>query len=303
MSDSLDPRAVLAHLGLADVAAVSPVAGGYSNSAIWRVEPGESDDRVYALRLFAAGDERTFLRERSAMAWVRDQRLPVPVVRATAYVAGRYAMLLDWCPGRTILDELMLHPDRAWSLGTLMGRAQGRLHRCGAGIDAIEHGNDWISWVGPDELALQVRVRAIRDRYAGPATVLHLDFHPANVLVQSGRITGMIDWANAGVGDVRADVARTDSILRFAPIPPEVAREDVLRLRRVFRRGWRLAHRRVAGDLPDMDVFEAWALAVMLRDLGAKLYGPDPATAGVTTADLVPIQHGLSRRKARLGIR
>ncbi len=302
MSDTLDPRAVLAHLGLADVATVTPVAGGYGGNAIWRVESGEPDGRVYALRLFAAGDERSFLRERSTMAWGREQRLPVPEVQASGDVAGRYALLLDWCPGQTILQEVTLHPDRAWSLGTLMGRAQGRLHRYPVGTDAIEHGNDWISWVGPTETALQERVREICDRDARPNTVLHLDFHPANVLVQSGRVIGVIDWANAGVGDLRADVARTDSILRFAPIPPEVARADVLRLRRVFRRGWRLAHRRAVGDLVDMDVFGAWALAVMLRDLGAKLDGPNSATAGVTAADLGPIQDALSRRKARLGI-
>lgn len=302
MSDTPDPRPVLAYLGLTDVAAVSLVAGGYGDSVVWRVEPEGSDSRVYALRLFTLGDERSFLRERSAMAWCRDQRLPVPLVHATARVDGRYAMLLDWCPGQTILHELMLHPDRAWSLGTLMGRAQGGLHRCSIGTDAIEHGNDWVSWVGPGELALQERVRAMRDRNARPASVLHLDFHPVNVLARSGRITGVIDWANAGVGDVRADVARTDSILRFAPIPPEVPRADILRLRRLLRRGWRLAHRRVVGDLTGMDVFEAWALAVMLRDLGAKLDGPNPASAGVTAADLVPIQDALSRRKARMGI-
>lgn len=302
MSTGIDPHAILAGLGVETAVTATPVAGGFGGGAIWRVTPGGGVGAAYALRLFSPGDEGTFLRERAAMDGVRRQGLPVPAVRAADLVDGHPAMLLDWCAGRTILEELMHRPHRAWSLGMLMGRLHGNLHLCAVDAGLREHGHDWIAWAGPEETALRERVRRVCDRDARRATVLHLDLHPANVLVRAGRVTGLIDWANAGAGDARADVARTDSILRFAPIPAGVPREPVLRLRRLFRRGWRLAHRRIIGDVTDMEVFDAWALAVMLRDLGAKLDWADPVAAGVTAADLAPIREALGRRKSRLGL-
>ncbi|MBA3415236.1 MAG: phosphotransferase, partial [Chloroflexia bacterium] len=302
VSPGLDLHAVMASLGVPDPDTIVPVAAGFGDSANWRVETGGTGGPVYALRLFAEGDARTFRRERAAMDAVRDRGVPVPVVHATTEVEGRAVMLLDWRPGRTILEELMRRPDLAWSLGVVMGRAHGALHLRAIASGFREHGRDWIAWAGPEEVGLQERVRHASARNARPATVLHLDFHPANVLVEAGRVTGIIDWANAGVGDVRADVARTASILRFAPVPPGAPRARTLRLRRLFRRGWRSGHRRVVGHLPEMDLFDTWALAVMLRDLGQKFDGDGRASAGLSAADLIPIQDALARRKARLGI-
>ncbi len=211
-------------------------------------------------------------------------------------------MLLDWCPGRTMLENLLTHPHRAWALGTILGTAHGKLHRCRPDKELRERGTDWIGWAGPAESALQDRIRLVSERDALPPAILHLDFHPANVLVHAGRVTGVIDWANASVGDPRADVARTAAILCFAPIPPGAPRAQIQRLRRTFRRGWRLAHRRVMGYLPEMDLFDAWALAMMLRDLSSIVDHANTGAMGFSEADLFPIRAALARRKARLGL-
>ena len=43
-----------------------------------------------------------------------------------------------------------------------------------------------------------------------PRPVLcHGDFHPLNLLVRGGEITGILDWANFGIGDPMSDVACT----------------------------------------------------------------------------------------------
>jgi fructosamine-3-kinase len=42
----------------------------------------------------------------------------------------------------------------------------------------------------------------------GPVALLHMDFRPANVLADRGRIVSVVDWANALVGDPALEIAR-----------------------------------------------------------------------------------------------
>ncbi|MGH7933267.1 MAG: phosphotransferase family protein [Candidatus Binataceae bacterium] len=57
-----------------------------------------------------------------------------------------------------------------------------------------------------------LRERAARFRQAPPA-LLHLDYHPQNVIVRGLRVTGVIDWVNADRGDRHLDAATTAVIL------------------------------------------------------------------------------------------
>ena len=52
-------------------------------------------------------------------------------------------------------------------------------------------------------------VDAVRLRQAqGRPSILHLDYNPYNVAVEGDRISGLLDWTNARIGDPRADLAR-----------------------------------------------------------------------------------------------
>ena len=42
-----------------------------------------------------------------------------------------------------------------------------------------------------------------------PAVLLHGDFWPGDVLWQAGRLTAVLDWEDAQVGDPLADVGNT----------------------------------------------------------------------------------------------
>jgi len=78
--------------------------------------------------------------------------------------------------------------------------------------------------------------------------ICHGDFHPQNILMTDGRVTGVIDWPNAIVADPAFDVASTRVILGLVPmgllgVPPalrglaEVARRIlVARYIRAYRR-------------------------------------------------------------------
>jgi aminoglycoside phosphotransferase (APT) family kinase protein len=62
-----------------------------------------------------------------------------------------------------------------------------------------------------DALA-SLREHAGRHRIA-PDSIVHMDYHPQNVIVRGIRVTGVIDWVSADRGDRHLDAATTSAIL------------------------------------------------------------------------------------------
>ncbi|MEO9254277.1 MAG: phosphotransferase, partial [Tepidiformaceae bacterium] len=74
-------------------------------------------------------------------------------------------------------------------------------------------------------------------------SVLHLDFHPGNILIDGNRVTGVIDWPNVGFGDPAADVATTRVLLTAGPLDvPGWARPPVNALRQWLARRYTNAY-------------------------------------------------------------
>ncbi|MGH7346472.1 MAG: phosphotransferase family protein, partial [Candidatus Rokuibacteriota bacterium] len=57
-----------------------------------------------------------------------------------------------------------------------------------------------------------------RPRRPEPRAVCHGDFHPFNILMADGRVTGVLDWPHAIVADPAFDVATTLVILKLVPL-------------------------------------------------------------------------------------
>jgi aminoglycoside phosphotransferase (APT) family kinase protein len=263
----LDPTDILDTLGVAGPARAIPVAGG-ADTLIWRVEAA---GRVSALRLFRPEQATMAQREVAAMAAAGAAGLPVPQVYAEGIWRGRPVLHMSWMPGRPLRDELRAHPWPARALGVEFGRAQAAVHAISPPAVLLAHPTPWIAWANPDD-ALRNCLRAAA---YGPNVLLHLDFHPMNVLVADGRVSAVLDWANARIGDPRADLARTASILRFAPLDPGMPRLLGGWPRRLFIAGWRRGYREVTGPIGGMAPFYAWAGEVMIRDLTPRLGRPD----------------------------
>jgi aminoglycoside phosphotransferase (APT) family kinase protein len=264
---ALDPIDILTALGVCDVTAVAPVQGGWDTS-IWRVE---SDGAVYALRVFRAEQAEVCRREVIAMRTAADGGLPVPRIHSEGSWSGRPALLLSWCSGVPLWQALKARPWRAWALGVKSGQMLAQLHTVPPPEELRRSDRDWIAWAGPEEELLQARLRALAGR---PEALLHLDYHPLNVMTDGRQVTGILDWANTAVGDPRADLARTFSILRFAPAGAKTMRWLVIAVARCLELGCWYGYRRETGPLPDMPLFHAWAWAVMARDLAPKLGRP-----------------------------
>lgn len=70
---------------------------------------------------------------------------------------------------------------------------------------------------GGAELWLRARERVASLSYLEKPVLLHSDFHIANVIWDEGRLSGVVDWSSAGIGDRAKDVAycRMDLSLVF----------------------------------------------------------------------------------------
>lgn len=287
---SLDPVTILTALGMTTATVIEPVTGGW-DTMLWRVADGRD---VYALRVFRAEQAKTCRREVVAMGVAASGGIPVPHVQSETVWQGRPALLLSWCAGRPLLEELRARPWRAWLLGVAFGQLQARIHRLVApdGWD----GDAWIGWAGPDEAPLQMRLREVA-AVTPRRVLLHLDYHPLNVLTDGHRITAVLDWANARSGDPRADLARTLTILRLAPFNSGGVWLWVER--RLLEWGWRRGYQRIAGWPRGMVLFYAWAGAVMVRDLAPKLGRPG---IPLLPHHLDPVRAWTARWKHRAGL-
>lgn len=266
-ADELDPAAILDALGVPRPTKIAPAVGG-SDTAVWRVECG---DATYALRVFPAEQAAACRREVLAMRVAAAGGVPVPAVHARNSWRDHPVLLLSWCSGRTVLDELQAHPARAWALGVGFGRMQARIHTVTVPMDLRRQLGSWATWTGPAEEALQACLDHLDVR---SDVLLHLDYHPLNVLTDGGRITAVLDWANVRSGDPRADLARTATILRVQPGPPTENPLLMTMFRRLFTRAWRRGYEQEAGAIGDLAPFYAWAGMAMVRDLSPKVGRP-----------------------------
>ncbi|HEX5416943.1 MAG TPA: aminoglycoside phosphotransferase family protein [Chloroflexota bacterium] len=255
----MTPESLLQSIGIQPLA-VTPVTGGW-DTKLWRVRSAEGE---FALRVFQRGKGGQS-RELAAMRAAAEGGIPVPRVLAEGEFEGQAYMLLSWCAGVTLADALARQPWRALALGRAFGRAQARIHALSP--EALPT-TDWIAWAGPR--AERLRPHLERAGLRSDA-LLHLDYHPRNVLVKDGEVSAVLDWTNARRGDPRADCARTLAILRFAPTSggPILGFLETV-IRRYVVVGWRRGYREVV-PLGNLLPFEAWAGAVLLEDLTPKL--------------------------------
>jgi aminoglycoside phosphotransferase (APT) family kinase protein len=273
---------------------VAPLSGGWDTS-LWRVD--DADERTHALRVFRAEQVDTCRREAVVMRALIDFGLPVPRVHAEGTGQGRPALLLSWCPGGTILQHVQARPWRVWRLAIAMGRMHARVHAMRVSDALAQALPAWTPRADDFGADLQAQQRAVSVR---SPSVLHLDYHPLNVMSDGRAVTGILDWANVAVGDRRADLARTVTLLRLAPTPRGTPANLLLGVRGMLEAGWRYGYRQHSGSdaFVDMDLFYVWAGAMMERDLRPKLGRPG---VWLRESDLVRIRRWTAGRALRIG--
>lgn len=155
-----------------------------------------------------------------------------------------------------------------------------------------------------DALA-NLRERAERYREA-PRGIVHLDYHPQNVIVRSMRVTGVVDWVSADRGDRHLDAATTSAILATSAMDhPRWMRDNVAgnSLRTLFAALYFPSYHALAPmELDRFRYCQAVAALLrlstfgMMRTRGPESVGYRPAAIANVTRDVV---HLLSRYAAR----
>jgi hypothetical protein len=176
-------------------------------------------------------------------------------------------MAIEWIEGDTLADTLLAAPIRAHRLGVMSGSILAQIHDLP--VHEPNPSTDWIERGCNDDPELEQLLRGVQ---SNSSSLLHLDYHPFNLITRESRICGVLDWTNTTYGDPRADIARTVCTMRLVA-PHFIAQFGAHRMTMsLFTRGFLKAYEEKRGPLTDMAPFYAWAGAMILQDLSPKLH-------------------------------
>jgi aminoglycoside phosphotransferase (APT) family kinase protein len=143
-------------------------------------------------------------------------------------------------------------------------------------------------------------------------SILHLDFHPMNLLFDHGRCRGVLDWGESDVGDRHADLAATLLLLDTAPLEGMTVAQRLASLagRSMLRRRYLRAYRRFfLIDRARLRYFKAGAALYRLCRWGTWLRasplitGSKPSIMRFVTEEQIAILEGYFRRHAGVTVR
>ena len=149
--------------------------------------------------------------------------------------------------------------------------------------------------------------RAARFREA-PASIVHMDYHPQNVMVSGVRVTGVIDWVNTDIGDRHLDAAMTAAILSSSAMEhPRWMRDNLAgnTLRATFTSLYiPLYHAMAPVDFERFRYCQAVASLLrlsmlgMMRTRGPEMVGFRPEAIGEVTPAVVRLLSRYASRKS-----
>lgn len=227
-------------------------------------------------------------------------------------------MIMERIPGRVMLDALIGHG--FFRMARILGQVQARLH----GLDAaafrrqIGAARDPRRLDSIDDIFGLYRASIDRasldglrdgmrwlDEHRPPApgreSICHGDFHPLNVLVDGGELSGVVDWGWACVADPAYDVGATCALLTQGPVDlPAFLQPVVRRVRGLLVRRYLRAYVNIRPvDLDAAHYYEAFRLLGFLCEAGEQIQvaaGVIPATDMLTAFNDPRVRRGIIDR-------
>lgn len=259
---------------------LTPLRGGLGSTTLWTFSPSPNAARL-VVRTFPEGSDAVAEREYVAMRAAAEHGVPVPTVIMKGEADGWPVLVTTFAPGIAVTQQLARQAERAHAIGLAMGDAMGRLHEVTAPEGLVRSEEAWIARAGPAVADL----RPLFIRMTDTNRLLHLDFHPNNVLMDDERVTAIIDWENTLAGPPHIDLARSRAILRAVKMGGKIPEE----LHHVFdevERGLVEGHTGVIGRDPHPELSLAWGLAMTVDDLTRQMGKPGSWVTEAVVAQL-----------------
>jgi aminoglycoside phosphotransferase (APT) family kinase protein len=255
-------------------------------------------DRPLILRAYSSRNGVARLRREFEVQSYLSQRgypVPKPVLKEEdCRVFGGPFMIMDWIPGETLLHYLLDHPMRIWRYPGYMAELQVRLNKLPVldfpspaepylprslkslgqivrecNLEGFAPGLEWLDTHQPEPPARPC--------------IVHLDFHPLNLVIHEGRFEAVLDWSDSDVGDYHADVATTLLLVDTFPVRMTKWRHWLVSLpgQGILRRRYLRKYRRLLPiDNQKLRYYRAWAALRRLLTWSRWLHA-GPLNAGV----------------------
>jgi aminoglycoside phosphotransferase (APT) family kinase protein len=152
--------------------------------------------------------------EANKQKMVRSYGLPVPCVYEVTKIAGRQAIIMEYAAGKTIADRILEDETTAEQYLNLTVDIQLKIHAIKP--SSMELISDKLSRNinTASELSETQKAALLENLRSIPYEnrLCHGDYHPFNLILNETGIK-IIDWVDAGMGDVRADVCSSYLLL------------------------------------------------------------------------------------------
>jgi aminoglycoside phosphotransferase (APT) family kinase protein len=207
--------------------------------------------------------------------------------------------------GPTLLAAVLHRPWLLWQAAARMARAQYQLHELPpevlprrAGSYLERHLDEFATIIEEfDLMGLRPGLDWLRNyqpRTVEVPRLIHLDFHPLNLILNENGQLVVLDWDEADVGDVHADIATTLTLLQCMPAGRKTAWDRLaVVVGRIFFRRWYLRICRRLRTLDKERLAYYRALAAFQRlcrygrwlQAGAQVTGSKPSLIAHLTPD------------------
>jgi len=228
------------------------------------------------LKLFYAWIPANWVEHEAAAArLVSLTGLPTPKLLGEQTLDGRRGLVYERVTGPSLLSLVVNHPWNCTRYARQFAGLHAAIHR--------QHGEGLPSFKAnlartirnleglPSDLLKTALERL--DRLPEGETLCHCDFHPDQVLMTSNGLV-VLDWMTACTSQPAADVARTEVIINFSPLP-QVAwpvKQLAGLLRKVFFRTYLKRYGELNPAVTATEV-EEWLPIVALARLAEKIPG------------------------------
>jgi tRNA A-37 threonylcarbamoyl transferase component Bud32 len=163
------------------------------------------------IKLFDEGYSKAdILNEATNQARIEETGLNIPCVREVMMIEGKWAIVSDYIPGKTLAALMAEHPEREEEYLSLFVDLQlSVLKKTSPRLSKLrDKMRDKISQTTLDATTryeLHARLEGMKRH----SKLCHGDFNPTNVIIREDGTPFIVDWAHATQGNGAADAART----------------------------------------------------------------------------------------------